>query len=319
MKRILSAVILCALTLLFIFSGKEVSANRVRNVTDILTINKNTTVAAGDTLRVKDGGEIYISPGVTLTIKGALKCNSGGIVFNRGNIVVKDSGTITVGGKLELLDTGTLTLEGRLTVGDDGVVSGSGSIDMKCDFSRINCAGSIKSKINAPKPVTKNGVTTVGGVLIVNKQFSLPEDYGSGLNRSAYSAYLTMKSESGYDMSIISGFRSYEKQKQVYSYWCGKDGEKTASRYSAKPGQSEHQSGLAMDITSLEASYGKTDEGKWLAGNCWKYGFIIRYPKGSESVTGYMYEPWHVRYLGKSVAKMVHDSGLTLEEFLGVE
>ena len=73
-----------------------------------------------------------------------------------------------------------------------------------------------------------------------------------------------------------------------------------------------------MDISSMKQSYGNTPEGKWLAEHCWEYGFLLRYPKNSESITGYIYEPWHVRYLGKSTAKLVHDSGLTLEEFLGV-
>ena len=74
-----------------------------------------------------------------------------------------------------------------------------------------------------------------------------------------------------------------------------------------------------MDLDAFEESYGETPEGIWLAENCWRYGFIIRYPKGKEEITGYTYEPWHVRYLGKSTAKLVYDSGLTLEEFLNVE
>lgn len=319
MKRILSAALCCIITVLFIFSGKSVSADRVTNITDKLVIKEDTTVSAGETLRIKDGGELYVRPGVTLTVKGALKCNDGGAVYNKGRIIVSSSGTAVVSGKMKLMSGSVLKLKGRLSVGKSGIIKGSGSIDMDCDFSQINCVGTIKSKIVPPQPVTEDGVTTVGGVILVNKEYGLPEDYGSGLARAAYSAYVTMKKDSGYDMSIVSGFRSYEKQQQTYKYWCGIDGEATASRYSAKPGHSEHQTGLAMDISSLKRTYADTDEGKWLAENCWKYGFIIRYPKNSEKITGYVYEPWHVRYLGKSLAKMVHDSGLTLEEFFCVD
>ncbi len=318
MKKIMSALMCCVLTVLFLFSGKSVSA-RVTNVSDKLVITENMTVAAGDTLRVKDGGELYIRPGVTLTIKGTLKCNDGGAVYNKGKIIVNDSGSVTVSGKLKLMSGSVLRLKGKLGIGENGIIKGSGSIEMKCDFDNIKCVGTVTAKIVPPKPVTKDGVTTVGGVILVNREYGLPEDYGSGLLRSAYSAYVKMKEASGYDMSIISGYRSYEKQQQVYKYWCSIDGEATASRYSAQPGHSEHQTGLAMDITSLKRSYADTAEGKWLAANCWKYGFIIRYPKDSESITGYIYEPWHVRYLGTSLAKMVHDSGLTLEEFFCVD
>ena len=91
-----------------------------------------------------------------------------------------------------------------------------------------------------------------------------------------------------------------------------------ADTYSARAGHSEHQTGLAFDLNSLEESFGETREGIWLREHCWEYGFIIRYPKGKESITGYMYEPWHVRYLGKSAAKSVFESGLCLEEYLNV-
>ena len=92
-----------------------------------------------------------------------------------------------------------------------------------------------------------------------------------------------------------------------------------ADTFSARPGTSEHQTGLAMDVGWIDDSYGDTPSGKWLAANCYKYGFIIRYPKNKESITGYKYEPWHIRYLGTDIAKDVYDSGLCLEEYLGVK
>ena len=92
-----------------------------------------------------------------------------------------------------------------------------------------------------------------------------------------------------------------------------------ADTYSARAGHSEHQTGLAMDINNASDSFNNTKEAKWIAENCYKYGFILRYPQGKQDITGYKYESWHVRYLGRELAKEVHDSGLTLEEFLCID
>lgn len=290
----------------------------VTNVKKQLVISKNTVIAEDEILYVRKGGKLYINEGVTLTIKGQLKCAEGGEIYSRGTIDSKAGSSVSISGKAKLLSTGSLALRGKLAVNKTGVVKGLGTLKVMNLFSDINCKGTVTAKIKAPKPVKKDGVTTVGGIIVANKKYDLPEDYGNGLDRNTYSAFLKMKEASGYDMTIVSGFRSYEKQKSVFEYWCSVDGYETACTYSALPGQSEHQTGLALDITSLNQSYGTTPEGKWLAANCWQYGFILRYPKGKESITGYMYEPWHVRYLGTSTAKLVYDSGLTLEEFLGI-
>jgi D-alanyl-D-alanine carboxypeptidase len=123
------------------------------------------------------------------------------------------------------------------------------------------------------------------------------------------------------DIKAVSGYRSYATQKSIFDRNARVKGTKEANKTSAYPGQSEHQTGLAMDISSasvgydLVQSYGKTKEGKWLAANAPKYGFIIRYGKGKESITGYSYEPWHVRYVGKSVAKEIAERGITLEDY----
>lgn len=120
----------------------------------------------------------------------------------------------------------------------------------------------------------------------------------------------------------MSGFRSYERQKDVFAQNVKKLGEETARRVSATPGQSEHQTGLAMDVTSpeidfkLTTEFEKTREGKWVLENSHKYGFIIRYPKGKEAITGYDYEPWHLRYVGKEHAAYMKEHNLTLEEYL---
>jgi len=290
--------------------------NAVRDISGRKIIRENMTIGEGETLYVRDGGELYIMDETTLTLKGKLKCENGGSVYIKGVIDAKEGSGISTNGKIKLLSTGKLKLGGKLSVHTDGEVKGKGALCVLNEFSDILCKGTVTAAIKAPKPEKRDGVTFVGGILLVNKKYALPKDYGEGLNMAAYSAYVDMKKASGYDMEIISGFRSYEKQKEVYDYWCSVDGKEKAKTYSALPGHSEHQTGLAMDITSLEQTYADTDEGKWLSENCWKYGFIIRYPKDKMSITGYMWEPWHVRYLGKSTAKLVHDSGLTLEEFL---
>ena len=115
-----------------------------------------------------------------------------------------------------------------------------------------------------------------------------------------------------------SGYRSYKSQKSTYSGRVVSEGKKLADGYVAKPGFSEHQTGLCIDITNEAKYFVKgTKEADWLAENCYKFGFIIRYPYGKKSITGIEYEPWHIRYVGKKAAKYIHDNGITLEEYLG--
>jgi zinc D-Ala-D-Ala carboxypeptidase len=127
---------------------------------------------------------------------------------------------------------------------------------------------------------------------------------------------------SGLELYATSGYRSYETQAVIFASNVAKVGEEEANKTSAKPGQSEHQTGLAMDITSafvkhrLVESFGETEEGRWLAENAHHYGFIIRYPRGKERITGYSYEPWHVRYVGQEAATLISSRTLTLEEYI---
>ncbi len=166
-----------------------------------------------------------------------------------------------------------------------------------------------------------NGITYVQGVMIANKTYSLPSTYNPGVQPEAQSAFNEMQAAAaaeGLSMTIVSGFRSYSTQQTLYNKYVARDGKAAADRYSARAGHSEHQTGLAFDINNASSAFTNTPEAKWLAENCWKYGFILRYPEGKESVTGYMYESWHVRYLGKEWAKKIYDSGLTLEEYFGI-
>ena len=169
----------------------------------------------------------------------------------------------------------------------------------------------------------RGGITYVNGILIANKTYSLPADYDpGGILPEAQAAFDEMKADAakeGIYLSIVSGFRSYTYQGQLYSGYVSRDGKAAADTYSARAGHSEHQTGLAMDINNASSSFNNTKEAKWLAANCVRYGFILRYPQGKEDITGYMYESWHVRYLGRELAKEVSDSGLTLEEFLCID
>jgi len=126
----------------------------------------------------------------------------------------------------------------------------------------------------------------------------------------------------GMNLFLSNGFRGYESQVYIYNEEI-QNKDSNHSEYVAKPGESEHQLGLAIDITSsdmafeLNQSFENTKEGAWALENAYKYGFILRYTKTKEDITGYKYEPWHYRYVGnKTISKLCHDKGLTLEELL---
>ena len=122
----------------------------------------------------------------------------------------------------------------------------------------------------------------------------------------------------GIELWIQSGFRSYYTQEIIYNNYVSMDGVESADTYSARPGYSEHQSGLAADINNPDESFNGTAAAEWLKNNCYKYGFIIRFPEGKEAYTGYIYESWHVRYVGKEWARKITESGKSLEEYFGI-
>ena len=124
----------------------------------------------------------------------------------------------------------------------------------------------------------------------------------------------------GVTLRVGSGYRSYATQASLFASYAHRHGEAAASRFSSRPGHSEHQSGLAVDFAGADQTcwvdncFEGTAAGKWLAAHAHEYGFILRYPKGKESITGYQYEPWHFRYVGRELAGALHQSGLTMEE-----
>ena len=168
---------------------------------------------------------------------------------------------------------------------------------------------------------SKTEITYIDGILVANKTYALPSDYAPGVSSEAQAAFDAMQADAaamGLNIYISSAYRSYDYQTGLYQRYVEKSGQAEADRYSARPGHSEHQTGLAFDLNTISDEFKDTAEGKWVAENCHEYGFIIRYPEDKESVTGYMYEPWHIRYLGVETATAVYNSGLCLEEYLGI-
>ena len=177
----------------------------------------------------------------------------------------------------------------------------------------------------APAHVTEviNGVTYIDGILIANKTYALPSTYNpGGLTAECLEHFNQLRAgaaRDGLNIYISSGFRSYSSQAQIYQNYVWRDGQAKADTYSARPGHSEHQTGLAIDVNEISDRFIGTPEAIWLAAHAHEYGFIIRYPYGKDDITGYKYEPWHIRYIGVDNAKKVYESGLTLEEYLGID
>lgn len=169
--------------------------------------------------------------------------------------------------------------------------------------------------------------------VIVNKKRPLPSTYvpqltavsGGQMRPEAANALqrlLATAESQGVSITTLSAYRSYATQKSTYQNYVAQDGVAQADTYSARPGHSEHQTGLAVDLGSgtcnLEACFGETPAGKWLAANAHAFGFIVRYQEGKEKLTGYQYEPWHLRYVGDELAAEIYKSGKTMEEFFGL-
>ena len=160
-------------------------------------------------------------------------------------------------------------------------------------------------------------------IVIANKHYPLSKDYNPGENPTAKAELLKLiaaMQEAGFPISDhYSGFRSYETQTQLYQDYVNQDGKAEADRYSARPGYSEHQTGLAFDLIGTDGDLVTEEKAaQWLLDHAADYGFVVRYLKGKEKETGYMAEEWHLRYVGKE-AKDIAASGLSLEEYYGFE
>ncbi|WP_097026194.1 M15 family metallopeptidase [Clostridium peptidivorans] len=197
--------------------------------------------------------------------------------------------------------------------------------------------------INEGDSYSNSKNTSKPGILLVNRNNRLEEDYVpqslrvpnvrfisyadsrvKKIDTSAASALETLfdaAREDGVTLLAVSGYRDYFYQEKLYNNKVSAVGQKEADKYVAQPGASEHQTGLAMDVlsdeySSLDEGFEQTQAYRWIKNNCHKYGFIIRYPKGKENITGYNYECWHLRYVGISEATEISQKNITLEEYL---
>lgn len=236
---------------------------------------------------------------------------------------------------------------------------GQHSDDLQKDpINRVEFEGEMIKKVNGEWFLFSqyfNQLKTVGQekviqnpentLVLVNKEFSLPSDYKPNdlvkvnvpvVYESAEENYMRKEAADALKQMFddakaqnihlyaLSGYRSYQTQQLIFDRQVNQDGYEKAILVVAKPGTSEHQTGLTMDITAesvnfdTDESFEKTKEGIWLKENAHKYGFILRYPKGKESITQYSYEPWHFRYVGKEIATVIYENDWTFEEFFGI-
>lgn len=182
-----------------------------------------------------------------------------------------------------------------------------------------------------PAPTVYNipGIKYIDNVLIANKSYSLPADFYPDLDQTCLSQFYKLQNDAsavGLNIYLSSGFRSYETQDYIYNDYVARDGQEQADTYSARPGHSEHQTGLAIDVNQIDDTFIGTPEAIWLEANCYKYGFILRYPQSKQDITGYKYESWHIRYVGTDTSYKMHakaaemgDPYLTLEEYFGID
>lgn len=173
--------------------------------------------------------------------------------------------------------------------------------------------------------------------IIANKHYALGSDYvpenlvqlsnkyGTGKNnqmvqvaKDAFESLCKAAEDQGYTIRGISGYRSYEYQEELYNNYVLQDGKDEADTYSSRAGHSDHQTGLAIDVSDGDTpytSFGETDESRWMQDNAYLYGFILRFPEGKENITGYQYESWHYRYVGVDIATYIHENNITFEEY----
>ena len=204
-------------------------------------------------------------------------------------------------------------------------------------FASLLCAGAMMVTSSLRTLAPQRDIE--GSLFLINRTYRVSADYvpnvvaadvsGSLRNmipaaaRALEEMFAACKEEAGVTLVTVSGYRSYEKQKNIYNNKLKKVGsEEEADEYVARPGASEHQLGVAMDVgqrnssAGLTSSFAKTKGGQWIAENCWRFGFILRYQEGWEDITGYSYEPWHVRYVGLEHAQAMHEANVPMETYM---
>lgn len=236
---------------------------------------------------------------------------------------------------------------GLIEVVDHAITGQRAAITVSFQDQTVQTTVTIKNSLEQTVNVSTDGIPVVSNPdaldVVVNKQRSLPVDFippdmiapdvafsFSGENEKkllqrpaaqALEELFAAAKKDNITLYAVSGYRSYATQRSIFNSNVARQGEEEASRFSARPGHSEHQTGLTMDVTGtdpkclLEQCFENTPEGQWVAENAHHYGFIIRYPKDKEHITEYAFEPWHLRYVGKDLAREITELDLTMEQY----
>lgn len=309
----------------YVEDGYEVSDNYDKDLTDKVKVTeKNGKItytvsdSSSNTFSINRRVEYVDNEGPVITLKGNLTesvyLNS---KYTDAGYDVKDNCDENLSDKVKVINNVNTSKQGTYYVTYEVTDSSGNTTSVK---RTVNVSTNKYAYIDGWYKDIVPGPTYIKGILIVNKKYSLPSNFGSGEDATAMAALKKLQaaaSSSGYNIPFLSGYRSYSYQQTLYNNYYKKDGA-LADVYSARPGHSEHQTGLGFDVGKIDNNYGETAAGKWLVNNCAKYGFILRYPKDKEYITGYQYEPWHIRYVGVEHATIIMQKGITLEEYLGV-
>ncbi|MCR8644807.1 M15 family metallopeptidase [Paenibacillus sp. N1-5-1-14] len=283
-------------------------------------------------------GELIVSPGTvqSLLVEGIMTNDKKENVSQAKGINYQSSNPEVIA----IDETGLMRVFDKDTNGKSVTITISLHGKIKQTFVTVKASLESTAKANGSSSVVTNAIDRM---VVVNKQRALPDGYippdlvypnvpfsfndkieKRMMRKEAATALEQLfagAAKENIKLVGISAYRSYETQKGVFAHNVKTQGEAKAAQFSARPGQSEHQTGLAIDVSSasakyqIEQSFINTVEGKWLAAHAHEYGFIIRFLKGKESITGYEYEPWHIRFVGIDAAKEIHAKGLTLEEY----
>lgn len=298
------------------YVARDSSLNKTEEAFTLAVVDRESPVITFTSyLEVLEGSDIDLLEGVSVTD------NSGEIitVTVEGNYDINKAGIYEL--KLVAYDSSHNKAEETFTLRVKSAASSSAGQTPGDETGEMETISFITSK--GFQGEIRNGVTYIDGYLIANKTYALPTSYGNGLTAETLTAFNQMAAAAeadGISIYIVSGFRSYNVQKDLYNYYVILDGKETADTYSARAGHSEHQSGLAFDLNSTEDDFAGTPEAIWIDNNCYKFGFIVRYPQGKTDETGYIYEPWHLRYVGTEFAEKLYNGGdwITVEDYFGI-
>ncbi len=244
------------------------------------------------------------------------------VVFGLFGILLAVLIFIVVGGLINKVEAPAPQIEQERTSGVDQSIEKEepeqARLDIKTPSSQfvlVNKQNPLSSIDYRPSDLVVPNVKTVSSD-------SKDEQSIRDLIRPDFESMMKASAGAGHSLMMNSGFRSSQKQAFYYNNYVKNSGETAANKFSAKPGYSEHQTGLSMDISYqnrkcyLEECFGDSAAGTWLAEHAHEYGFILRYPKGKEAITGYQYEPWHFRFVGKKTANEIYQNGMSYEEYL---